>query len=114
MVDADGDLCFEGSGKGVYAVLGGVGVAPLKGRSLASTTNQSYVTKAMEGYLRAFERDHPLLEKVDALSCMNGDQTLQRLQYWRFLVPQKLQNGEALLLSLSVDDSSIDLRRKSG
>ncbi|MFY0611937.1 MAG: hypothetical protein JXQ99_10465 [Hyphomicrobiaceae bacterium] len=108
-----GGMYFEGHGKGVYAVLGGIGLAPFKGRSLTSTANQNYVAKASQAYLRAFEQQHPILEKVDALSCMNGNRTLERLRYWRLLLPQQLGNGDALLISSSVDDQSINLRQDS-
>ena len=54
----------------------------------------------------------PRMDRVDALAYKSGT-NLERLTYWRLVIPQKLGTGDALVLSLSVSDPTINLRSEA-
>ncbi len=106
------EICFAGLGR-KYQVLGGLDPKLVRGQPLTSVaTNNAYLSEVQASYRETIARHQPQLDQIDALAEF-GDEGLKRITYWRLVIPQRTHAG-TILLSLSLDDDAIDLRRKVG
>lgn len=103
-----GELVLEGYGEG-YSVFESSSVRELRGKPFVCERNLPYLTRAAQGYYYAAHANTPMIEQIDALLKRNSD-NIERLTYWRVAITQHLPDGDVLLLSMSADDHSIDLR----